>query len=527
MVLALLTVATCWAVAALASPWLVAPYLLLMALILFSPPGRPRDVSGRAASASADLAESSSSPAPSPDVASALSDPAAVPDPDSAPSPAQTKGRRGGRKSRKTKPEPVEARWVQVGPGKFVRVEGSASAVEAGPHDAVGLPVEAFDTPQPPSADGEGQRCPDPADTPATATEVNDLATGPGHEPSQAREFIPVGFVLPGPPPAINALEEALSGSEDGWDDVPAADGIAPQAEDVFLEVPEADRADSADEEGLDRDRDESIDHDFADDRATNAARFFPDLLGPAGAPSDDRTDEDEGEAATPVPTSDRGSDASVPWLEGPAEKAVAFASLSSGEPWPIAVPERSPLAMADEAAIGFVSPDDVPAPSRDDGGPSDEDADLARIGFVFAPGADLALAEGDYDGPSEADLADDSAGAVPDARLGSFFPRASRLAPRPRTRDGTNRPANRFATPSGLRDRSRRRTRRPLESRPPSRRNLGRPRQITRTTPPRSPPHRGRLGGRMRGAGWMGESVIFVLRTRSSQVPSEGVAQP
>lgn len=126
--LIVLVLVTSWAVASV-SLWLVPPYLLVMGFVLFAPGGRTNDepqasilVGPHAAieplidnSLVTDEEESVSN-------ASGAAFPAANPG-----SSRKSKGRR--KQAAKTQPEPPpEATWIQVGPGKFVRVEGSAVA---------------------------------------------------------------------------------------------------------------------------------------------------------------------------------------------------------------------------------------------------------------------------------------------------------------------------------------------------------------------------------------------------------------
>jgi len=120
-----LVLATSWAVASV-SWWLVPPYLLVMAFVLFAP-GEPSNDDATPSilvgphSAIEPLADApSASEEESVSNASTAALPAGVPAPTR-----KSKGRK--KQSAKTQPEPPpEATWIQVGPGKFVRVEGSA-----------------------------------------------------------------------------------------------------------------------------------------------------------------------------------------------------------------------------------------------------------------------------------------------------------------------------------------------------------------------------------------------------------------
>jgi hypothetical protein len=107
--------------------WLVPPYLALMGVLLYEPTGRRVNATNPAGPVSA----SSGAQAPV-DVSDPVDDAGSnVPDPSAegsaqAGSATATKARRGTRgRSKKARavPEPAPAAWVQVAPGKFVRVE--------------------------------------------------------------------------------------------------------------------------------------------------------------------------------------------------------------------------------------------------------------------------------------------------------------------------------------------------------------------------------------------------------------------
>jgi hypothetical protein len=163
--LLLLVPATCLALARWVSAWLIAPYLLLMAWLLW--PSRPAlrkddqesgpgidagaaDPADRADPAGeAGAGDGRPVPAPSPsesgDGAPTPGDAPASPEPSTA-----TKTRRAKTRARaKSRPavESVAITWVQVGPGKFVRMEGGSaeipSAGESAPLDPPALSVDA------------------------------------------------------------------------------------------------------------------------------------------------------------------------------------------------------------------------------------------------------------------------------------------------------------------------------------------------------------------------------------------------
>ena len=152
-VLALLMAGTSWAVASWVSAWLVPPYLILMALILSPSSARPQGESAEGGSDPSTLrpaspGEGSDGPEPLADDPASAGSPEAGSEQGTSTTP--TRGRRGKGRARKAKPlpEPTEATWVQVAPGKFVRVEGAESPAEAGPHEPAGVPVEVPVTPQ-------------------------------------------------------------------------------------------------------------------------------------------------------------------------------------------------------------------------------------------------------------------------------------------------------------------------------------------------------------------------------------------
>ena len=178
--LLILMAGTCWVVADLISAWLVPPYLVVMALILFpsakstrqpggSKPTQRRPTAKNPSNAhhrdrrTGDLAGWSKGGGDPVDVGSAPEssslDPDGLTDPGTL---AADSGGEGGlgavavkpkrarsraRKGNKPIAEPVEvveATWIEVGPGKFVRAESPAqSAPVAGPHASL-EPAPAF-----------------------------------------------------------------------------------------------------------------------------------------------------------------------------------------------------------------------------------------------------------------------------------------------------------------------------------------------------------------------------------------------
>ena len=146
---------TSLALALWASSWLVPPYLLLMALILF-PPGRGEDTAGlegprpqpvpnpEGADDRAKVEGDHQAPAEPVPLAGVSGVPETAPEPE--PGPVAAKARRGrgrgrGKATVVVEPPGVTATWVRVGPGKFVRaeiadptVDESAPAFEAEPN---------------------------------------------------------------------------------------------------------------------------------------------------------------------------------------------------------------------------------------------------------------------------------------------------------------------------------------------------------------------------------------------------------
>lgn len=424
-VLGLLTAGTCWAVAALASIWLVPPYLVLMIVILYAPPGRPRDASGRADSAETDAPEpalpagrgsaSAASPEPGAGGSSAPAAPGAD-DPSSGavPPPASTPSRKrsGKGRARKARPSiPVEAAWVQVGPGKFVRVETPSPASEPGPILRPGEPG--------------GAEVPEPAAVVAAETWFT--------------------------PPVVgeSAPEPDCSGPG-----VPAADGIAPQAEDAWSESPGPDAAETLDVAEPGPDPDALVDSEPDVDDATMADLFLPRPAEPveefAAEPTPRPAPVDEAE--TPV------ADAGPAWIE-PADPDPAPADADGGT-----IP-----ALMDE-----------PAPEPEE----DADVLLEPLAAEVEP----------------VSVAEDAAGSDDEPAPEDFRGGCERIRLRPRSlaRGEPGRPHRHDASPGrvGPAGRPWARPVRPFDGRRRSRRGVGRSRMDARSNPPRSPPCGRSFGG-------------------------------
>ena len=236
---------TSLALALWASSWLVPPYLLLMALILF-PPGRGGDTAG--------LEGPRPRPVPNPEGADdrakvegdhqapaepvPLAEVSGVPETAPEPGPVAAKARRGrgrgrGKATVAVEPPGANATWVRVGPGKFVRaeipdptVEESAPAIEAEP-DRPQVPVPSateglpeFDAPV---ADDLG----------ALEPRVKAAPVEPVAEP----EFSSCAEVRP--PRTPEGVEGAGQSGSDAPTSLPSADDAPVIAEDVTtLEEP-------------------------------------------------------------------------------------------------------------------------------------------------------------------------------------------------------------------------------------------------------------------------------------------------
>ena len=163
-----LVLATSWAVASV-SFWLVPPYLLVMSFVLFAPGESVHDVQdpsilvGPHASIepNEDRPEDSSDDLENDELGTAGT---AVP-PIGSGKTRRAKGR--GKRGAKTQPEPsTDATWIQVGPGKFVRVE------------AGGMPPDPT-----PAVDDASELTSDPGEDPS-GPEVEDLVESTTTEPA-------------------------------------------------------------------------------------------------------------------------------------------------------------------------------------------------------------------------------------------------------------------------------------------------------------------------------------------------------
>jgi hypothetical protein len=385
-VLALLMAGTSWAVASWVSVWLVPPYLILMALLLFPSAGRLHGDPAEAESARSnplqpampgedlDGAESAPDGSASAESSEGNSEPGAASSP--------TRARRGKGRAKKAKPvpEPAEATWIEVAPGKFVRVEASETSGQAGPHAPLGVPVEVPSTPQP-----------------WLAEEGNPI----GEVESESRAGLEV---------------DETAGSPELSEGPSAADGNAPRAEGSLEEL-----------EAPGSGADFEADHDRAE-----------------ADPSGESMEDDEGER-----------------------------SSLSNYPEPV-----ESLALAD-----------VPSEEVDGWGETEDEADPTEI---TVDETDLDDAGPFNAEPHDHDLSEDADVSETEAfpassECATWWPR--RLAPRAGTRVGHPlRSTGRGRSPRRP-IRSVEAARHPLDPRRLTRRGAGRPRQIIRTLPPRSPP--------------------------------------
>jgi hypothetical protein len=445
VVLALLMAGTCWAVASWVSAWLVPPYLILMALLLFPSTGRPQGVPGEAD-------RDASDPLRPAQPGEGLDDPDSPPDAsapedgsEQATSSSPVKGRRGKGRAKKARPVPgpTEATWVQVAPGKFVRVEAPQGQAEAGPHELVGVPVEVAATPQMPEND-----------------EGNALEEAEGRGPDEA------------PPGAeLTPLSEASREEPDHLEET--AEDAEPASE--FVGGPEGEPIGGVESESSTA---------FEGDERAGSPGFN-------GGPST--------------------ADGNAPEAEGPYEDLEArwpAARLEAVDEWAEAGPvgemsgvggERSP-STEDLEPTGPPSLADVPPEEVDEWGETFHGPDPTE---TPVDETDLDDAGPFEDDPHHLDApptdADSPGTAVPPGTLPvpSWWP--WRFVPRAGTRVGhPPREIDREATPRRP-VRSTGSSRRPHDPRRLTRRGAGRPRQITRTFPPRSPPWRSYRPGRSR----------------------------
>ena len=260
--LALLIAGTSWAVASWVSAWLVPPYLILMALILS--PSTPNSTGRHQREPASEGLESSDNLRPASTGREASTTPILDGWPglvrelrkttgrSRAPRRSPPRARRGKARAKKAKPLPelAEATWVQVAPGKFVRVEAAdGSTGQAGPHSPVGVPVPRSPTTTTSGIRGKARTLrsgpkarPEDEATPAPESEARPEVpiegldplegpiedAGPAFDPVEGPEGDPTGAFESGP--SIAYVEENEDGESRGQlrANPPTADGNAP-----------------------------------------------------------------------------------------------------------------------------------------------------------------------------------------------------------------------------------------------------------------------------------------------------------
>ena len=418
LALVILVAATSWVVASWASGWLVPPYLVVMALLLIPAPGPTRrpgqaDPAGSPpATADSDHPEKSDDrgeglaarqnpsvpgltlPTGATDPAGVNSesgDPGAATATATAPKPKRSRAR--PRKATKPLAEPVEvveATWVEVGPGKFVRVETpSPTAPVAGPHLAV-----------------------EPAPEPPVAAEPAPVAVSPA----------PV--TLPEPASSGEMIEPELTSAMAPADRLAevADDAVAPTA--VANDAPEAAVA-----RGLAARPDLGLDPGMFAEK-WNLLAPTADGTAPQVAGQDELVFEAEPPTVAADPGLDLSPDDDALW---PPDEAVEPSGSADLDAWA-------------EPIVNGVDPTDVPPPLDDE-----------------------LSAEWELEAAAEQP--------------------ADRFFPGPRVPRSTRRSRSGRSAPRGCPDGSARLGRPVVSSRRLSQRSAGRPRQISRTSPPRSPP--------------------------------------
>ncbi len=416
------------AAVAMVAWWLVPPYLALMAFLLLEPAGRRVSATNPAGPESAP--SGASAPAGMPDPAAAAGPDGPSPPTDATPAP---KARRGGkgRGTRKARPavEPAPAAWVQVAPGKFVRVEAGTPSAETGPHSspppgtimpeplaAPAAVVPGLDEPDRPSPAGPG-----PHDAPQEA--ALDLAH---HDPASAEGPAPDGPRDPDP-----ADPRVLR------DDVARAESAAP-------------------------DRDVTPDPGpRPDPGAPRVEAAGADPIRDAHAPSTDEHDPDPAAGTQPEAMAEalvivRAEGAAVA-VEPPARGEPGVESASTGDG-----PDADPTADDDAGAEGLAPQADAPL------------FVAATVGAGPMPPCDVT------NEPADESPDDSSPQPLVDAAGTSFRGGGAAIPFGPGVPPSRRnvRPGRVPHQPHGLRLRSKR--------------GDGRPLHFARTFPPRSPPRRG-----------------------------------
>jgi hypothetical protein len=216
MTLAALMVLTSIALASLVTAWLVPPYLALVAWILF-PLGKERSNAHQPAAAITtphQVQEASSDVVTAQAGATAASEPPMEPSTEAeslveeaeSTEPVSLKSKRGRARSRKGKSSvepPANATWVQVGPGKFVRVESASPMVAHFSQAPEAKPAEDTAPTDPPVI--EQSPVAQPLDPPSEITQVIDEGPSITDDLEPCIEASAVDVPLPTP-----TCEEAL-----------------------------------------------------------------------------------------------------------------------------------------------------------------------------------------------------------------------------------------------------------------------------------------------------------------------------
>ena len=507
-VLVLLVAATSWVVAWSVTPWLVPPYLLLMIMLLSpsagsrkgtpsTPKSGPSDANDRPVVGDGGLeARPPSDLDPGSGGTSATgSDPASGgatgEDPRGA-SPATgtataVKGRRGKGRARKPKAavEPLEATWMEVAPGKFVRVEAAdADGGLVGPHALVRGPAGLEEAEAEEVEDGDA---PADLDLPVEA---------PGSDPAVESVFESRGATPPhGPPdPEWSVVLDERAHAIDG--DTPQADGnlegseLEERAHAIDGDTPQADGKLGESDRLEPEEQPEGVDQEpgpLEESLTIEAAEGEGEALVADPTPESFEMAEEpptigEAEGEGPALVAEAPPE-TLEVAEGPSSLPPEVAKeLIEGPSEPEADRAATPEATVPATAAEMVAAESAPEPGEalevdsivDVPPPDDEDASTARQGSRDSQGA---------------------RGSQGIPRLPALWPRGLKPGHIPRV--ATAARSSRNEVPPGRPIRSHGSSRRPPDPRRLSRRGGGRPRQITRTLPPRSPPSEGWRSGR------------------------------
>ena len=469
--LALLMVGTSWAIASNASIWLVPPYLLLMAWLLSPTDQRAQDQHGRdeslrAGDKAASAADDPSALDSNPDAARSSD---AIDDPTAPATPSAPKGKRKGR-ARKVKPpafEPTEATWVQVAPGKYVRVEASEPSAPAGPHG---------------SPDGELVESVVP---PPTLSETEDArAFEPQAEPLPESRLEPAIETESEPSPDLSDDEPDFKGEDEGLSGEievegtlePLGDAQGEESDHLRLDVPETCSPEGENLDALALPEWEAEPTEAVDGNAPQA--------------------EEEPEPTMEATHEAEEVDALCEWIEAEPTSADVDPDLGMNVPLSeVFEPAGSPAEAIDDANQVLNQAGDS-EPEADPTETNVDETDLDDASFLEdEPALDEPLTA--EVGPDSLSDVDESEGLLdtmePSTERSPCWP--WRLAPRARTRGVFANPSRTPERPAHLRRVGRSpaacRTEPTLRPRRSARRGSKRPGRATRAFPPRSPPAR------------------------------------